>query len=439
MEREANNVDPPDTRAVLSHHENFSSLLKELGQHLGEALAALDIQSARLTSIERRLWSDEPSTKSDPQTEELWEGTVKRFTDSIDVRLDILEDELGALQEELQRLEKATRDATDVSQRRLVRGYAIGQTILGLLIVVLFLSIWPDHGKESALGPSSGSPEPAVTAPKPIPSATVSPPGELADEASSNVTHTDVGTDDAGPAQRNSETGEASGNAGREAAKVKPGARELVRPDGQSASAPGGVPESSAGGGLRGSSNPASPAEVSNRVDQPSSDADSKSEPSAAQDQASKSDDQTGRQPTDFGEERRALPAEAQPNGDVRAFEESAPQTGNAESNFEFPERAIVLNEERFSIQLIAFRNESSLAPFVESYGIADAAYYLRLGNGNQGWYCVLLGNYGTKEEGRAALEALPPRLRDLDPWLRSLPVGARIFPASKRPKSDAP
>jgi len=90
---------------------------------------------------------------------------------------------------------------------------------------------------------------------------------------------------------------------------------------------------------------------------------------------------------------------------------------------------ATVLDQERYAIQLISFRSESSVAPFVEEFGILDEARYMHSRNEDQDWYSVFLGIYGTRKAGTAAVATLPPRLRELGPWVRSLPAGTRLIP----------
>jgi septal ring-binding cell division protein DamX len=100
--------------------------------------------------------------------------------------------------------------------------------------------------------------------------------------------------------------------------------------------------------------------------------------------------------------------------------------TGDSASEAD-PAGTLVLGEERFAIQLIGFRSESSVAPFVEEFGLTDTARFMQSTNEGQDWYLVLIGDYETREKGRAAVATLPERLRELEPWVRPLPAGTRL------------
>ncbi len=97
----------------------------------------------------------------------------------------------------------------------------------------------------------------------------------------------------------------------------------------------------------------------------------------------------------------------------------------------------MVLENERFAIQLISFRSESSVRPFAERYGIVDDARYMLSDSAGQTWYSVFLGNFATREEGRAAVEALSPELVELKPWVRSLSAGTSLVPVSASGESQ--
>jgi septal ring-binding cell division protein DamX len=88
-----------------------------------------------------------------------------------------------------------------------------------------------------------------------------------------------------------------------------------------------------------------------------------------------------------------------------------------------------VVGEERFAIQLIGFRSESSVAPFAEEFGLPDTARYMHSNNQGEDWYLVLVGDYATREQGRAAVATLPERLRELEPWVRPLQAGTKLLP----------
>ncbi len=78
----------------------------------------------------------------------------------------------------------------------------------------------------------------------------------------------------------------------------------------------------------------------------------------------------------------------------------------------------------RFAIQLISFRSEASLAPFVEKSHLAEPRT-LPPEHRRGAWWPILIGDYATRDEAEAALGELPDRLRRLGPEVRVLPAGA--------------
>jgi len=92
---------------------------------------------------------------------------------------------------------------------------------------------------------------------------------------------------------------------------------------------------------------------------------------------------------------------------------------------------ATLLEEERFAIQLVTYTSESRVAAFAEEFGIASDARYIVSKKGDQDWYSVFLGIYRSMSEATAAIESLPKRLRELGPWVRTLPAGTRLMPAA--------
>jgi H+/Cl- antiporter ClcA len=81
----------------------------------------------------------------------------------------------------------------------------------------------------------------------------------------------------------------------------------------------------------------------------------------------------------------------------------------------------------RYSIQLISFRNASSLAPFARRQGLLDLAQ--TLDPGASGWYPVLIGDFASRDAAEAARDALPPELRGLKPIIRKIAPPERPVP----------
>ena len=91
---------------------------------------------------------------------------------------------------------------------------------------------------------------------------------------------------------------------------------------------------------------------------------------------------------------------------------------------------AVVLDSERFTIQLIGFRTPARIAAFASDQGISGEARWLRAPGKGRAWYLVVLGDYGTRAEAQAALAVLPPRLKNLSPVIRPLGAGTELMPA---------
>jgi septal ring-binding cell division protein DamX len=93
----------------------------------------------------------------------------------------------------------------------------------------------------------------------------------------------------------------------------------------------------------------------------------------------------------------------------------------------------LVLDSERYTIQLIGFRTPVRIAAFARDQGIADQARWLRAPGKGRAWNLVVLGNYASRDEAQAALIALPPALRALSPLVRPLPAGTELMPIEVR------
>jgi hypothetical protein len=119
--------------------------------------------------------------------------------------------------------------------------------------------------------------------------------------------------------------------------------------------------------------------------------------------------------------------------GDIKPAQGgTAAEKGHAASSPQVPSSSrspIVLDQERYVIQLIGFRQESSVSDFARRFGIADEAWYMRSRFQGRDWYVVLLGDFPDREAGRAVAERLPPELQALDPWVRPLKAGSRLLP----------
>jgi septal ring-binding cell division protein DamX len=320
-----------------------------------------------------------------PAGSEPGEDILRRFADGIHVRLDILEDALGGLQDEVARLQQVASDSAEAAQRRLWRVFAAGQLLLAVLLLVLFLLAWPMAGQDPS--PRSpvvdrseppGAPSemrlPTETAnPQPAPvGETLSPPIETGREEPPQDAEPE------GPAQGSEPAGPSASNAvpeDEEPAGAAASARSTEPPDHTTPGA--GTPDSPEG---------------------------SRPRPGAEEATGGAGD-------------------EASP---------TAPIPGSADNG-------VGLEGERFAVQLIAFRSESNVATFMDRFGVRADARYLHARIQAQNWYFVFLGIYETREEAGAAIDALPAPLRELGPWIRPLPAGSRLLSFAEGADPDAP
>jgi DamX protein len=91
----------------------------------------------------------------------------------------------------------------------------------------------------------------------------------------------------------------------------------------------------------------------------------------------------------------------------------------------EVPEVPAAPAPERYTLQLIGFRTQTSIAAFVREHGIAGEAHWMRTPGRARDWYLVLLGDYASRQEAQEALASLPAGLRGLSPMVRALPAEA--------------
>ncbi len=74
-----------------------------------------------------------------------------------------------------------------------------------------------------------------------------------------------------------------------------------------------------------------------------------------------------------------------------------------------------------YTLQLLGTANEQALVDFTRKHGIEErAAYFSTLRNGKH-WYTLVYGSYPDPVSARAAIKALPPALRDQQPWIRRM------------------
>jgi len=76
---------------------------------------------------------------------------------------------------------------------------------------------------------------------------------------------------------------------------------------------------------------------------------------------------------------------------------------------------------DRYTLQLVGTRSEEALRKFVEAHGLDRHAAWFRTRYQDAPWFVVVYGLYDDRAAARVAREALPPELRALSPWPRSI------------------
>ncbi len=74
-----------------------------------------------------------------------------------------------------------------------------------------------------------------------------------------------------------------------------------------------------------------------------------------------------------------------------------------------------------YTVQLVAGHNPKALELFITNQAQGLSAQLLRTQRDGRDWYVVITGDYPDRARARAALEALPPELREEGAWIRTL------------------
>lgn len=105
----------------------------------------------------------------------------------------------------------------------------------------------------------------------------------------------------------------------------------------------------------------------------------------------------------------------------------SAAATGAADAAADPPRAAHDLDWLRrqdpshFVIQLVGTRDAAAARKFIQQHALADRGAWITTSFQNAPWYVVVYGTYPDSASARAAIAALPERLRAASPWPRSV------------------
>jgi hypothetical protein len=410
METEKSSTDPeaqPDenpTSRPPPHQDRVSDLQVE------ETLETLRELSSSLASLERRFAARLAQRESASEITNPWDAAVRRFTGSIDLRLDIVENELGEVQEELAQFQEVAREKLNSMERRLARRTLAGHALLAALILVVAFLGWSalQSARTTAPLPPGSVPE-ASPAAQARPRTGEPPSTAMRDDArnaAAEPSRSATADDKGSPGSSVSHDQQLVGQPG----EVDHGAHAKQQPSESGAAAP------------------ASPRE-SSRPNEPSSPVPTEENASSPAQNAIPEDGEEGREAAKKAEETDRTEGDGHATP-TEASSDSASQTENpseATTAAESEPGRTVLEQERYAIQLVSFHSRSSVAPFVEKFEISDTALFTKSRGGDRDWYLVFAALYPTRSEASAAVEALPPRLKELEPWIRKLPIGTAL------------
>lgn len=88
-----------------------------------------------------------------------------------------------------------------------------------------------------------------------------------------------------------------------------------------------------------------------------------------------------------------------------------------------------------FAIQLLTVANDAGLAAFAQRHQGVGLFRTLQGQHRGKAWVALLVGDYATRTEAEAALDALPRELRRLKPLVRPLTAGMRLLPVPTETK----
>lgn len=74
-----------------------------------------------------------------------------------------------------------------------------------------------------------------------------------------------------------------------------------------------------------------------------------------------------------------------------------------------------------FMLQLMATTSEDKLKKFIKQYNIKKQAHYFKTDRDGENWYCLVYGNFSSREAAESGKRKLHWRLRKNKPWLRTV------------------
>lgn len=81
-------------------------------------------------------------------------------------------------------------------------------------------------------------------------------------------------------------------------------------------------------------------------------------------------------------------------------------------------EHLLTVDKHHYTLQLVGARNEQSLQKFIQKNELEEHAYIYRTKLSGKDWYVVILGEYPTMDEAKAAASVIPSHIA-AKPWVR--------------------
>jgi len=78
-------------------------------------------------------------------------------------------------------------------------------------------------------------------------------------------------------------------------------------------------------------------------------------------------------------------------------------------------------NPDYYTVQLLASPNPETLDRFIDRHALSGALGRVASERDGSKWYTLVYGSYPTREAAKAAINDLPPSLRESSPWVRRI------------------
>lgn len=114
------------------------------------------------------------------------------------------------------------------------------------------------------------------------------------------------------------------------------------------------------------------------------------------------------------------VPAPVAPSGGGRNAQPDAP-AAEAARPVTGVERLLALPGTRYTLQLLGSQSEANARAFIAGNGGDQKLAYFESRYQDKPWFVVVYGDYPDRDSARAAIGGLSAKLRDLQPWARSL------------------